>query len=840
MKAFALLLCMYMMSLVYGLPIISKPLENNPDHLVWEALLTSDTHRSDDKSRKIPKSIFITPNLNESKGNCPPDHKLGPDGRCYKTLQIDPLVMLKKQIESLLKNNSTATTEYDDDYDYSEYGESTESMNSNGQYTVPLSLGFSSENRIPQQHRTQHTTFSNLNRIVKDDAHVPSVTSTHTDSREKQPFRVSTTGVDLGSDEVIVEPKPEPIASVATTSSAISSNTVTDPIETSSQPTSTQISDILQNSNSSESTMATTIPTINSGSVDDDTSSSTNENISSTSTEISDASSTVASSAKMNEEIISSTEKLENQTSSENFEKDQDVTVALPLKSTLKHVDATENISTTSSTLKNFEPTSTTEFNIERQSSVADTISSESSTASTIDQFETQNESSELKLTVLPQADEAKEKVTIEIDETTEKQPSLLQSTEKLPPPLTEGTVNQTEEIVEKVDAVVPSVVSMNLKLAPEQTTERLINSTESQTTESSSSTTAKVEIVDDKNDSYEVIDAYFIPSELPEEIDPIVGKNATVESRYRLENTSVNNGDEMVEAVLAPVINTGIDGRSNIELVKSTATADDDKNNFTARLIEELLFEEPSTTIELPNKDVLPNKSAQNFNKRNTSEINETVQLQNDSMITSSESIENDEDSKKMRNVEEALSGSSIGGGFNVGSDLTTEQTIDYDSREVKVQTETIKPAIIETIDYEGELPSKEALPFKRLPNLFQLSPPSSSAPPPIRPSIYSTFISRLKIAPPFVELHDHHPEKVQYSHTPFDITSTFQNTNRPNARFLASSTHPTYTLPGESDHSYEDVEQPTPVRAKSLPLGINCYMKNSDKQQYIICDDA
>lgn len=214
MKAFAIILCVYMVWLASSLPIISKPLENNPDHLVWEALLSIDNHRSDDKTRKIPKSIFITPNLNESK-NCPPDHKLGPDGICYKTLQIDPLLMLKKQIESLLKNNRTTTTEYEDDYDYSDYGESTESMNSNGQYTLPLSFGFGSDKQKPQQQPEQQTTLPNLNRVVKDDSHISSTIIT--DSREKQPFRATSTGINLGTEDIIIEPSHESIASVATT-----------------------------------------------------------------------------------------------------------------------------------------------------------------------------------------------------------------------------------------------------------------------------------------------------------------------------------------------------------------------------------------------------------------------------------------------------------------------------------------------------------------------------------------------------------------------------------------------------------------------------------------------
>lgn len=166
------MLIVYMVCILNALPIISPPLENNPDHLFWEA--PSITHRTDDKTRKIPKSIFITPNLNDSKGQCPPNLKLGPDGKCYKTFEIDRLVVLKTQIESLFKRNRTAssTTESEEDYDYSEYEESTESMasNTNVKYTLPLTLGFGNENR-PQ------TPFPILTRVTKDDSHVlPSTT----------------------------------------------------------------------------------------------------------------------------------------------------------------------------------------------------------------------------------------------------------------------------------------------------------------------------------------------------------------------------------------------------------------------------------------------------------------------------------------------------------------------------------------------------------------------------------------------------------------------------------------------------------------------------------------
>lgn len=871
MKAFAILLCMYMVSLASSLPIISKALDDNPDHLVWETYLNNDPPRSDsDKTRKIPKSIFITPNLNESKGNCPPDHKLGPDGRCYKTLQIDPLLMLKKQIESLLKNNRTATTEYEDDYDYSEYGESTESMNSNGQYTVPLSLGFGSDNRIPQQ-----TTFPNLNRVVKDDSHVspvvpPSTTTTvattssssiSTDNREvNQPFRASTTdGTGLDSEGVFVEPKFKSTVSVTTTSSAAPSSTTAYIVEsTSSQSSSTNKNPSQtfgQQSNPSEPTMAT----ITFESLIDESTSTTTQSVSTahtvSSTQISDAttenSSPSAKSISIEDDSTPIAEEITTQSSmdaivSEVFEEYNTEAAVSPLTPTIENVEAPEMASST-------EGQDSSQAELSGQSSNVEAVSTEAtSTKTSVEHVETPN-------SILPDsvvANETQVKINQDNVEPVEKEK------------------NQAEIIVEefenKPSTIEPSVKSMNLKLesqsiATEQPEIKSVTesntstaSVETQETTEPSTTAANAEHLAEKSDSYEVVDAYFIPSELPEEIDPAVGKNLNGnvgEPRYRLENATVISDDELPEheAELAPVIDTGIDGRSNIDeranielITESDESAaavqfENEKKNLTARLAEELLFQGPN--IEFKDRDNVPTKPVQEFKEP----------------ILKSESAEA---SDRNVNLEESLSGGPIGpieavpigGGVNVGSDLTTEEPVDYDSKEIKIPTESISPEFQHNVDYDGVLPVREAVPFNRAAvpfnqqqqqqHFFQPpSPPPPQLPAVQQPSIYSTFISRLKVAPPFVELHhDRHPETVQYSHTPFDIASSFQNTS-PDRRFGPSgagsseTTHPTFTLPG--DRSFE-VEHPAPVRAKSLQLGINCYVKNLDKQQYIICDDA
>lgn len=210
-------LVLYAVSLITALPIISKPLENNPDHLVWEALLTIDTrHMDPDKTRKVPKSIFITPNLNESKIPCPSGHKLGPDGKCYKTLNIDPLDILKTQIASLFNRNHTSI-DYDE-YDYSDYNESTESMGDAAgtiePYDVPLSLGFADE-----------TTTSSLlfpTHLMKNESKIV-FGNNYDDKKYKQPFLVSTVDVVKSYDDYVDRSKTSEIDTLSTAQTSTTS-----------------------------------------------------------------------------------------------------------------------------------------------------------------------------------------------------------------------------------------------------------------------------------------------------------------------------------------------------------------------------------------------------------------------------------------------------------------------------------------------------------------------------------------------------------------------------------------------------------------------------------------
>lgn len=797
MKAFLIVLCIYLVSLVIGLPIISKPLDNNPDHLIWDTLLTLDNPRSDDKTRKIPKSIFITPNLNESKGNCPPEHKLGPDGRCYRTLQIDPLLILKKQIESILKNNNTATTEYDDDYDYSEY-DSTESINSNGQYTVPLSLGFGSDNRIPQQ--TQETTFPHLNRVVKDDAHVSPGVPLITNEEKKQPFRASTTGIDLGSEDIIVEPELKTIASVATTSSVIPSSTTIayQSISSSSQSSTTQSQSTVAAS-TSENPIEESL--LNSSSTNDySQSSSSIEPSSETPDESTQLSSSVKSNLTENDGIMS-TEKIENitqsldTTSSESFKTNTEL--VSPLTPTIPSVEAKENVSMPSST-EDVE-LSTSEFTEIK----VDVTPTETSTKNVLKQIETQNESSKLKLS------------QIDFNENQSKIAPILNVTEP------------AVEIIRGTSIVEPSVKLMSLNLekdSPSDDSEKKVIIVHAQSANEFSSTTSYDGLAG-KGDSYEVIDAYFIPSqsETPEEIDPAIGKNlngSPTEPRYRLENASVIMDDELPEAELAPVIDTGSAGRASIELIRgsdevSNVQFEDEKKNLTTRLAEELLFQ-GSSLESLPTDDLPFNMSDEmvNMTSKELDEVAIGTVLEEE------------------KNMDEALGGAPFIFGSGSAGEATTEEPIDYDSKEIRIPTENIQPDITRNVEYEGDLPARESVSFNK-PHRF-LQPP---APP--QPSIYSTFINRLRVAPQFVDLHNHQREAVQYAHTPFDIVTAIQNTGHDRQITDAVTTHPTFTLP---DRSYDatEIEQPTPSRSKSLQIGINCYLKNvTNKQHYIICDN-
>lgn len=121
-----LLLCC-LMAVANGLPITSKPLDNNPDHLTWEAAwLSGDSRGAGGKAKKItPKSIFIAPQLNGFNNSlCPPDMKVDYNGKCIQVVNIREADIVVTKLQSLLEklggaSNMAGSEDYDYEYDTS-------------------------------------------------------------------------------------------------------------------------------------------------------------------------------------------------------------------------------------------------------------------------------------------------------------------------------------------------------------------------------------------------------------------------------------------------------------------------------------------------------------------------------------------------------------------------------------------------------------------------------------------------------------------------------------------------------------------------------------------------
>lgn len=127
---------------ITSLPVTSKPIENTPEHLAWEAWIMVPS--SYDKTRKItPKSIFIVPNgtnngLNSNYGNdkhptflpqiqCPSGYTVH-NSKCIPTVSIDQSQILITRLASLIPStdkyngtNDDIVTNYDYDYEYDTY-----------------------------------------------------------------------------------------------------------------------------------------------------------------------------------------------------------------------------------------------------------------------------------------------------------------------------------------------------------------------------------------------------------------------------------------------------------------------------------------------------------------------------------------------------------------------------------------------------------------------------------------------------------------------------------------------------------------------------------------------
>ncbi|XP_055529128.1 mucin-2-like [Wyeomyia smithii] len=116
-------LCCYscLLALASGLPITSKPLDNSPDHLTWQAAwLSGDSTAMRGKTKKITKSIFIAPQLNGFNGSlCPPDMKIDYNGKCIEVLNINQDQILVTKLQAVLSNaGGVPSTGGEEEYDY--------------------------------------------------------------------------------------------------------------------------------------------------------------------------------------------------------------------------------------------------------------------------------------------------------------------------------------------------------------------------------------------------------------------------------------------------------------------------------------------------------------------------------------------------------------------------------------------------------------------------------------------------------------------------------------------------------------------------------------------------
>ncbi|EDO63971.1 AGAP011517-PA, partial [Anopheles gambiae str. PEST] len=189
-----LLLLLHTALLVDALPITSKPLDNNPDHLTWEAAWLSEDSRApmplSGKSKKItPKSIFITPFLNSyNTSACPPDYKVDYNGKCIQVVSINTADILVTKLQSLFSqhgdgggSNGGGTGEDDYDYDY----DSTGPFHVN----LPLSIDLPPEppqQQAPAQDKAKITTVS-LTEPVKPSSEKPFPATSTASAAEQQP-----------------------------------------------------------------------------------------------------------------------------------------------------------------------------------------------------------------------------------------------------------------------------------------------------------------------------------------------------------------------------------------------------------------------------------------------------------------------------------------------------------------------------------------------------------------------------------------------------------------------------------------------------------------------------
>uniref|UniRef100_A0A2M4ADT8 Putative mucin-5ac n=1 Tax=Anopheles triannulatus TaxID=58253 RepID=A0A2M4ADT8_9DIPT len=210
-----LLLVVVVVPLAAGLPITSKPLDNNPDHLTWEAAwLSEDNSRAPalpigGKTKKItPKSIFITPFLNSyNTSACPPDYKVDYNGKCIQIVSINTADILVTKLQSLFaqhnNNNGDSGSQGggtgEDDYDYD--------YDSTGPFQVNLPLSIDLPPELPPPSVPKLTYQDNLGPSYYDSAMVDvatvdqdkaKITTVSVDASER-PFLATTAATGSGA-----------------------------------------------------------------------------------------------------------------------------------------------------------------------------------------------------------------------------------------------------------------------------------------------------------------------------------------------------------------------------------------------------------------------------------------------------------------------------------------------------------------------------------------------------------------------------------------------------------------------------------------------------------------
>uniref|UniRef100_A0A182FTZ5 FOG_N domain-containing protein n=1 Tax=Anopheles albimanus TaxID=7167 RepID=A0A182FTZ5_ANOAL len=226
-------LLLLLVPLAAGLPITSKPLDNNPDHLTWEAAwLSEDNSRAPalpigGKTKKItPKSIFITPFLNSyNTSACPPDYKVDYNGKCIQIVSINTADILVTKLQSLFAQHNGdsgsqggGTGEDDYDYDY----------DSTGPFQVNLPLSIDLPPEMPPPSVPKLTYQDNLGPSYYDSAMVDVATvdqdkakiTTVSVGASEKPFLATTAAT--GS---AVRPAPGTPATVGSTSTSAASST---------------------------------------------------------------------------------------------------------------------------------------------------------------------------------------------------------------------------------------------------------------------------------------------------------------------------------------------------------------------------------------------------------------------------------------------------------------------------------------------------------------------------------------------------------------------------------------------------------------------------------------